>query len=81
MSLPDNVNTEKLTEVALAILWLSAYTDSGATRAWKALDWELTDLLFTKGWIGNPRSKAKSVPITEEGARLAESFLDRHFGK
>ena len=81
MPLPDNVDTDKLAEVALAILWLSAYPDSGSVRAWKGLDWEVTDLLFDKGWIADPKSKAKSVLITEEGVRLAESFLDRHFRK
>jgi len=28
--------------------------------------------LHEKGYIGNPKSKAKSVPLTEDSARLSE---------
>ncbi|MGH7404067.1 MAG: DUF6429 family protein [Candidatus Rokuibacteriota bacterium] len=31
--------------------------------------------------MSNPRSKAKSVELTEEGERLAEEAFRRHFGK
>jgi uncharacterized protein DUF6429 len=48
---------------------------------WKGLDWNLMDLLFDKGWILDPRSKARSVVLTEEGERLAQEFLVRHFGR
>ncbi len=47
---------------------------------WKGLDWDVTDLLFERGWIGNPRSKAQSVALTDQGARLAETFFLKHFG-
>ena len=81
MPIPENIDSDKLAEVALAILWLSAYTDSGRTRVWKSLDWEVTDLLFEKGWIGDPKSKAKSALLTADGARLGESFFEHYFGK
>jgi len=50
-------------------------------RVWKGLDWNLIDLLFDKGWSLDPRSKARSVVLTEEGERLAQEFLVRHFGR
>jgi hypothetical protein len=25
-------------------------------RAWKAIDWDVTDLLYQKGWIADPRA-------------------------
>ena len=50
-------------------------------RVWKGLDWELMDLLYEKGWIVDPKSKAKSVVLTEEGERLSKEFLVRHFGR
>ena len=33
-----------------------------------------------KGYIGNPKNKAKSVHLTEEGARLSEALFKKHFG-
>jgi hypothetical protein len=38
------------------------------------------DRLHEKGWVVDPRSKAKSVVLTEDGERLAPGFLQRHFG-
>jgi predicted enzyme related to lactoylglutathione lyase len=38
------------------------------------------DLLHEKGWVVDPRSKAKSVVLTEDGERLAHEFRRRHFG-
>jgi Mn-dependent DtxR family transcriptional regulator len=38
------------------------------------------DRLHDKGYIGNPKSKAKSVTLTEEGERLSEELFKKHFG-
>jgi len=81
MALPPRVDQAKLSEAALAILGLTAHEDYGAIRAWKGMDWDLLDVLFEKGWIADPKGKAKSVVFTEQGARLAEEFLTKHFGK
>ncbi len=75
-NLPQEVDRDKLAEVALAILSLTLH-DGG--RVWKGLDWDLMDLLHEKGWVVDPRSKAKSVVLTEDGERLAHEFLQRHF--
>ena len=75
------LNQEKLDEVALAILCLTKHDMGGVPVAWKGLDWALTDRLHEKGWIHDPRGKAKSVAFTEEGARLAETLLEKHFGQ
>ncbi|GAA4876316.1 DUF6429 family protein [Ferrimonas pelagia] len=81
MSIPEHIDQDKLAEVALAILALSARDDKFGTRAWKGMDWALTDLLYEKGWIGDPKGKQKSVVFTEEGAALAELYLQKHFSK
>jgi Mn-dependent DtxR family transcriptional regulator len=47
----------------------------------EGLDWGLMDLLYKKGWIAGPQSKAKSVVLTEDGERLAQEFLHKHFGR
>jgi hypothetical protein len=79
MALPPNLNQEKLSETALAILGLTAFRDHHAVRAWKGMDWDLLELLYERGWICDPKGKAKSVVFTEDGAQRAEEFLQRHF--
>ena len=81
MSIPDDADAEKVAEVALALLWLGAHDDDGMTRAWKSVDWDVTDLLHEKGWISDPKSKAKSVLLTREGERLAEAYFEKHLSK
>ena len=71
----------KLDEVILALLHFNGHTDHGLTRAWKGFDWDALDRLHARGLISDPKSKAKSVVLTEEGARLAEELFQRHFGK
>jgi hypothetical protein len=80
MALPPNLNHDKLGEAALAILGLTAFRDHHVVRAWKGMDWDLLDVLYEKGWIADPKSKAKSVVLTDEGAQLAQELLQRHFG-
>lgn len=80
MPIPEDIDQEKLAEVALAIMGLTAHGDDYVTRVWKGMDWDLTDLLHEKGWISDPKSKAKSVVLTEEGEKLAGEFLEKHFG-
>lgn len=38
------------------------------------------DRLHARGFISNPKSKAKSVVLTEDGARRGEELFKRHFG-
>jgi Domain of unknown function (DUF6429) len=71
----------KLDEIILALLHLNAHTDRGVTRAWKGFDWDTLDRLHVRGFISDPKSKAKSVVLTEQGARVAEELFRRHFGK
>jgi Domain of unknown function (DUF6429) len=81
MPLPANLDENKLSEAALAILGLTAFSNHQITRAWKGMDWDLLGLLFQKGWIEDPVGKSKSVVLTETGERLASELLTRHFAK
>jgi hypothetical protein len=81
MPLPPNLDDEKLSEAALAILGLTAFSSHHITRAWKGMDWDLLGLLFQKGWIEDPVGKSKSVVLTEAGEHLASEFLMRHFAR
>ena len=82
MPLPENLDQEKLAEVALAILYLGSYSEKhGGVRAWKGMDWDLTTVLHEKGWISDPVGKQKSVVMYDDAVELAEQFLKKHFGK
>ena len=67
----------KVDEMVLALLWL---TPAGPRRAWKSHDWEAMERLHAKGYISNPKSRAKSVVFSEEGERRARELFERHFG-
>lgn len=68
---------DKVDEMVLALLWL---TQTGEGRAWKGHDWEALDRLHAKGYISDPKSKAKSVVMSDEGERRARELFARHFG-
>ncbi|MBA7706432.1 hypothetical protein ES703_115286 [subsurface metagenome] len=44
------------------------------------MDWDVMNRLHDKGYIGNPKSKAKSVALSDEGATLSEELFEKHFG-
>jgi len=81
MPLPDTIDEQKLAEAALAILGLTAHRFHTQTRVWKGMDWDLLAVLHERGWIEDPVGKAKSVALTEEGERLFDDLLERHFGR
>jgi hypothetical protein len=45
----------------LALLWLTSFKDPVGVRAWKGRDWETMERLHTKGYMSDPKSKAKTV--------------------
>jgi hypothetical protein len=81
MVLPTDFDEDKLAEIALALLSLTAHADSGVTRAWKGLDWDVLGRLYQLGWIEDPIGKQKSVVFTKKGEELASRFFEKHFGK
>ena len=70
---------DKADEVVLALLSLTMFEDRPALRAWKGHDWDALDRLHKKGYISDPRSKATSVLMTEEGAKRAQQLFEKHF--
>lgn len=73
-----NIDTEKIDEAVLALLWLTLHNGN---RAWKNIQWEAMNRLYEKDLIANPRNKAKSVVLTEEGLRLAEQKCRELFAR
>ena len=71
---------DKVDEMMLALLYLTIFKDEFGFRAWKGLDWDSLDRLHEKGYISNPKSKGKSVTLSEAGAKLSEELFKKHFG-
>jgi hypothetical protein len=71
---------DKVDDMALALLYLTSFTDHYSTRAWKGMAWEVMDRLYEKGYISDPKSKSKSVMLSEEGAKRSEELFIQHFG-
>ena len=75
-----SVDKEKVDEMVLALLHLTMFSDHGGKRTWKGFPWEALDRLQAKGFISDPRSKAKSVWMSEEGALRSQELFDQYFG-
>lgn len=74
-------DTEKIDEDVLALLYLTAHRSNRDEpwRAWKGHDWEALNRLCDRGLIGEPKSKAKAVFLTEEGYRRARQLFEAKY--
>ncbi len=72
------IDENKVDEAVLALLWLTLHDER---RAWKGFDWDALDRLHRKGLILDPRGKAKSVVLTDEGLRRSEELFTELFGR
>ena len=74
-------NLEKIDDVVLALLHLTSFREhkGDLPRAWKGHDWDALGRLHAKGYISDPVGKAKSVVLSEEGARRAEELFVKLF--
>lgn len=70
---------QKVDDVVLALMHLTSWQDHGATRAWKGFDWDALDRLHRQGMISDPKSKAKSVALSPEGAERSRALFERFF--
>jgi hypothetical protein len=75
-------NAEKVDEAVLALLWLTTHDENefGGARAWKGHDWDALDRLHQKGYITDPKSKAKSVALSPEGLAKSRELFQMMFG-
>ena len=73
-----SLNTDKIDEAALALLYLTLHDDN---RAWKGLDWGVLGRLHEKGMIHDPVGKVKSVVFTQEGQERAKELFGTMFKK
>lgn len=74
-------NKDKVDEMVLALLYLNIFQDRNASRVWKGFDWAAMDRLYEKGFISNPKGKAKSVILHKEGIERSKELFIKHFGR
>ncbi len=76
-----NIDEEKIDEVVLALLHLTSFKDGEIKRSWKSYDWSVLNRLHENGFISNPKSKSKSIVLSETGAQQAEKLFNKYFSK
>ena len=78
----DQYDKDKVDAYTLALLLLVSHNRKAGhgARAWKGFDWDTMDRLHAKGFITDPKGKAKSVGMTEEGYQQAEALFCKFFG-
>ncbi len=69
---------DKIEDAVLALLALYSF-DGG--RSWKGFDFDVMDRLSEKGYISEPKGKAKSVQVTDEGLKRGLDTAAKLFGK
>jgi hypothetical protein len=72
-----DADPDRIDDCVLALLRLTLHDGD---RAWKGFDYEVMDRLFEKGYILDPRGKAKSVVFTEEALARAEKLFEESPG-
>jgi Domain of unknown function (DUF6429) len=70
------LDTDKIDDAALALLYLTLHDDY---RAWKGFDFDVLGRLHEKGMIHNPVGKTKSVAFTTEGLVRARALFETMF--
>jgi hypothetical protein len=75
------IDEPKVDEISLALLYLTTFRDKFGFRAWESHSWDVLDRLHEDGYIDDPRSKAKSVLLTDEGVERSKALFEKHFAK
>ncbi len=76
-----DIDYDKIDDCTLALLYLVASVNQYGARAWKGFDWETMNRLHAKGYISDPKSKALSVVLSEEGLARAKEMFETFFAK
>ena len=76
-------DTDKVDDDVLALLYLTAFREKEdfPWRTWKGHDWDVMDRLCAKGYISDPKGKAKSVMLTGEGYAKAKHLFEAKYRK
>ncbi len=72
MSDPSSLDHDRIDQAVLALLLLGQHDGQ---RVWKGFDWGAMERLHDKGMISDPRGRAKSVILTDDGLIEAERLF------
>ena len=75
------IDEEKIDDMVLALLYLTTFNDKPRLRAWKGQSWDVLNRLHRKDYISDPATKAKSVLLTDAGAKRSQELFEKHFVK
>ena len=71
---------DKVDEMVLALPSLTTHEEGEwGARSWKSHDWDALDRLHAKGFISDPKGKAKSVVLSPEGLKRARELFAEYF--
>ena len=76
-----DVDEDKVDDMVLALLFLTTFEDKLKLRAWKGHNWGVLDRLHRKDYISDPATKAKSVLLTDAGAKRSQELFEKYFVK
>lgn len=76
-----DIDYDKIDDYTLALLYLVTSVNRYGARAWKSFDWDTLDRLHKKGYISDPKSKALSFAVSEEGLSRAKELFEKLFAK
>ncbi len=68
-------NQERAGDLVLALMQLTLHDER---RAWKSYDWDIMNDLCERGFISDPRTKAKSVVLTTEGLGRSREMYSKY---
>ncbi len=73
----ENLVRDMTLMLAYLTSWKEKTSDGEALRSWKSYDWDAIDRLRGEGLV-TATNKAKSLYLTEEGAKQAEMLVDAY---
>ena len=76
-----DIDEDKVDDMVLALLYLTTFEVKPRLRAWKGHSWDVLDRLHDKEYISDPATKAKSVVLTELGAKRSHELFEKCFTK
>ncbi len=76
-----DIDYDRIDDYTLTLLYLVTSVNQYGARAWKGFDWETMNRLHAKGYISDPKSKALSVVLSEEGLSRAKELFETFFAK
>ena len=75
-------DNDKVDDATLALMYLVSFRQKKnfPWSAWKSFDWDTLDRLHEKELISDPKSKAKSVVLSDEALEKAKALFEDMFG-